>query len=124
MGAVGLFVGTKQQDREADRSPAFSAEIKKGCGCIMKVSRFYPFAFVVKIKFRGGCVWIIGGKGLSETEGDNARNYTCNPRKTFMSRASLHIYRLLTRNRTEYRTVERGVQPQFLFIVANARTNQ
>jgi hypothetical protein len=124
MGAVGLFVGTKQPDREVDRSPAFSAEIKKECGCVMKVYRFYPFAFVVQIKFRGGCVWIIGGKVLSETEGDNGRNYTCNPRKTFMSRASLQIYRLITRNRTEYRTVERGVQTQFLFNVANARTKQ
>jgi len=97
----GLFVETKQPDREADRSPALSADIKKECGCFVKVSRFYPFVFVVQIKFRRGCVWTIGGKDLSDTEVENARNYNSNPRTTFISRASLKIYRLITRNRTE-----------------------
>jgi len=39
----GLFlVKTKQPDRDADLSPALSAEVKKECGCFMKVSRFLP----------------------------------------------------------------------------------
>jgi len=82
----GVFIGTKQPDREADRSPACSAEIKIECGCFLKVSRFYPFVFVVQIKFRQGCVWIIGGKVLSDTKGENARNYISNP-----ARPSCHV---------------------------------